>query len=1612
MAKGIKKKKNRKLRKQIRKTVGALFMISAIVIAAIPVQNISANPTDTTPVKVAVVHSGSEEPIKSATVKYDSSVPIANDRTDPQEKIVYTSGDGTFQFVYLRRTTSDTNKVAMLLGYNAGVLAESSLTIPETLEAYRQYTDNVSSSGYCLVSKNDNFLYYEDKAQKKDPTVQDGLLWQVPAITIEVEGIKKPLEVNQFNPNLKNNTDGSKYYEIEELVKDPETGEEVMKPVRYEAVAIMEKVIYPCYYEQKSAWEKFKDSELYYLRIGGNAAKVEDFLPAGDDNNYWKINADVAYIGNEKIKAKEGNTGWELDGFITNPEDGVFARQNNITNLTVGENILAIGDYAFYGCATLQSVSLANGLRDIGNGAFGECINLQSCNIASNANISAIGKDAFYNCRSLTDFTTPIGLRALGDNCFEGCTGLTSVNLTSGNAMALNRLGNFLFKDCSSLTAVEFPVDYTENDLSINMFDGCSSLQYVKIPNQNINFVETAEEETNETGFAEFKKTVPSSFYFEGPAVSKIHDTATKYEIAFKYLGEEIYEVILSEKAVSGTTPDPAKVTYQVNNLNELIKVEITGSPENITIPASIGPYGISSIGKGSFNNNCTLSRITIPASVTAIGEEAFQGCHAMKTVIFSDATTIQSIGNNAFKTQKTGPGCSHSLGGSGGSATPAPGGTGTGDPSLTFVGAMYNPATGQDTVSFIFAMNGESYINNDNQQRTYITCHSGWPTNIEVQYKYDPVKQTGEAELQKYPKYSELKNTPANWLETLPYVTTENKSDYLTMVEEAVTKYEAYVPGSTEQPTENEMAIVNSALNIVLPNSIDRIKPGIFSGVDSEGNAVSEKNGGYQNKQLQSIVLNGVNEIEPYTFQNCIALKDVSVIGPALVNDYSFEDCTALENVTLGANVADTGKRPFKGCTKLTGINCLGSNFSYKDGILYRTAEGGMEIIECLEGRGNTLGSYTVGPEELTGVTKIREEAFEDCTGIGKVDLSAAAIEVVPKRCFANTEEITAVILPNTTGSIEAEAFQKSGIRVLTIPSSVTYIEKEAFRNKDKFPNAADQTKITFECVEGSAADRYAKSSENPYINPEYGKVFLSHWVYFWDDLLDEANPVMLVKQSVKDGEDAVPPPPPVHDGYNFVSWSNYKNISRDTDVYARYSLIGETTYTVRFIDWDDNVLDTQEVAEGQGAKTPPAPSREGYIFTGWRQPYDKIMADTDVYANYEKVDSSENMHTVTFYNYDNTVVAVQPVKDGAGTFAPQNPTRSGYTFVGWFPTTYLSNVKKDLDIIAVFEKNTGSGENGNGSEKPKGSASPSPTASASPSASPKTYTVSVSGGSGSGSYAAGAIVTLNAYAMSAGQTFDKWTTSTAGVGFADPSATSTTFTMPAANVAITATYKTGGGTTSSTGGAGQAGGSGTTGTGTGSTGTTGTTVDVNRPGISNTNLAGATVTGATDNFVVKITEDEAATAAAVAALQAKYGDISRIKYLPMDISLYDSTGRTKIADTSGISVNVTLPLPDDLVEYAGNNRMASAAGNTIEDLNTRFTTVGGVPCINFTATHFSPYVIYVDTANLTEATIDATPKTGDPIHPKWFLATGLACIALILFFKRDKAVIPVKTA
>ena len=214
------------------------------------------------------------------------------------------------------------------------------------------------------------------------------------------------------------------------------------------------------------------------------------------------------------------------------------------------------------------------------------------------------------------------------------------------------------------------------------------------------------------------------------------------------------------------------------------------------------------------------------------------------------------------------------------------------------------------------------------------------------------------------------------------------------------------------------------------------------------------------------------------------------------------------------------------------------------------------------------------------------------------------------------------------------------------------------------------------------------------------------------------------------------------------------------------------------------------------------------------------------------------------------------------------------------------------------------------------------------------------------------------------------------------------------------------------------SAGGSGTSGTGGsgGSRGTNSGTTVVNRNYYNSGNggsvdeledmLRAAHIDaingGTADGYQVNITKSDEAEASFREALLRRYGSLDNIRYFSMDIDVKDENGND--IDTTGISVTLTLPLPTSMEAYGTNNRVATVDGaGDLEDLNVQFSTLEGRPCATFVAPHFSPYGFYVDTSNLAIGTLDNTPKTGDPISPKWFISLGLAALSIFLFLKKD---------
>ncbi len=121
---------------------------------------------------------------------------------------------------------------------------------------------------------------------------------------------------------------------------------------------------------------------------------------------------------------------------------------------------------------------------------------------------------------------------------------------------------------------------------------------------------------------------------------------------------------------------------------------------------------------------------------------------------------------------------------------------------------------------------------------------------------------------------------------------------------------------------------------------------------------------------------------------------------------------------------------------------------------------------------------------------------------------------------------------------------------------------------------------------------------------------------------------------------------------------------------------------YTVTFKDWDGAVLSTQQVEQGQAATAPADPTRVGYTFAGWDVAFNNVQSDLVVTAQY-----TINTYTVTFKDWDGTVLKTQTVNYGGAATAPADPTREGYTFIGW--DVAFNYITGNLVVTAQYEQN-----------------------------------------------------------------------------------------------------------------------------------------------------------------------------------------------------------------------------------------------------------------------------------------------------------------------------------
>ena len=154
--------------------------------------------------------------------------------------------------------------------------------------------------------------------------------------------------------------------------------------------------------------------------------------------------------------------------------DYAFFGCSGLTSLTLPSGVTEIGYSAFQNCSGLTSLTLPFGVTEIGGCAFSDCSGLTSLTLPSG--VTEIGFKAFYSCSGLTSLTLPSGVTEIGSYAFQNCSGLTSLALPSG----VTEIGYNVFQNCSGLTSITLPSGVTE--IGYQAFSGCSGLTSLTLP--------------------------------------------------------------------------------------------------------------------------------------------------------------------------------------------------------------------------------------------------------------------------------------------------------------------------------------------------------------------------------------------------------------------------------------------------------------------------------------------------------------------------------------------------------------------------------------------------------------------------------------------------------------------------------------------------------------------------------------------------------------------------------------------------------------------------------------------------------------------------------------------------------------------------------------------------------------------------------------------------------------------------------------------------------------------------------------------------------------------------------------------------------------------------
>ena len=407
----------------------------------------------------------------------------------------------------------------------------------------------------------------------------------------------------------------------------------------------------------------------------------------------------VTSIGSSAFSKCTGLTSVTIPEKVTYIGSSAFSNCTGLTSVTIPESVTSIGSSAFYGCSVLTSITIPNSVTSIESYAFKDCSRLTSVTIGES--VTSISDGVFYGCSGLTTVnfnatnctqmgsssypafsgctsvtTLNIGekVQSIPDYALYGCSGLTTVNFNATNCTQMGSSSLPVFSECSQLSTLT--IGENVKTIPDYAFYGCSGLTSVTIPNA----VKSIGKEalygcsglTSVTIGGAVEKIGASAFAGCTELKTVRCDNPTPPALGTTVFASEIHpecELIVPDGSVNSykiadqwkdfsdvsimdnfslINADGIRIYYKITSFTEPYTVEVTYGEikyaGDVNIPETVTYIGktyiVESIEDSAFNGCSGLTSVTIPNSMTTIGEYAFCTCRDLTCVNIGASVT------------------------------------------------------------------------------------------------------------------------------------------------------------------------------------------------------------------------------------------------------------------------------------------------------------------------------------------------------------------------------------------------------------------------------------------------------------------------------------------------------------------------------------------------------------------------------------------------------------------------------------------------------------------------------------------------------------------------------------------------------------------------------------------------------------------------------------------------------------------------------------------------------------------------------------------------------------------------------------------------------------